>query len=497
MSRRQELQDAHSTKLLNYGHLGTLAYDERHKAWGSLRTVEPHAATAHHTSKEQVGCAAFPLRHLSSKVVYARSAVPQAQGRSEANDTGLDDVGDCSSASTSCPSAKREDKSGSNRCFQGDAFTFAERQSASRSTLIAFGSANSTAVGGVRPEPVHIQIAASVSGSNAESVRLAIISNEATGSLNFGDEDTVMHVPYISYEGQAYWTSSGGPVQQVCFAAETGYPSTWMAARLESSTTILHPLLHRGPVPPRCETSQFPSQVLTFSVLDANPVIIIPISRTGDHPHADVSFHPQDHTRLALIDEHGNWSVWLIDGELEESSRSRFWITLICLGKIWTWDYEKRLRGSLPYHDGWHRILWCVGSETPSDELFICNRRTAAVYKTSGDLLGLKDLLLGNYYENQVILDVQWSRIVPGHCFVLTTTRVFWLDFKGTQTRNSGRDHAMFHVVLAWQHFRERGDRTLHLILLETGLSRLQPNLQTVQVLTFVSHCCAYGIQAR
>lgn len=497
MSQKQELQNAHSTKFLNYGHLGTVTYDEGGKRWGTLRIVEPHVAAAHHTDTKNDGRTAFPLRHLSSSVVPDGLTAPQHQFQSDANHHDLDGTDESNSEPTrkSHSSGKTEDKSGNNERFESDASTFAEKQSPNRSTLLAFGSAVSATVKGVCSEPVHITIAAIVSGSDAQNFRLVRIGRQTIENLDFDGDDAFRQVPCISNENQTYWISNGGPIQQVCFAAAAGYPSTWMAARLQGSTIIFHPLLHQGPVPPRCGTSQSPSQVLPSSVLNANPIVTIPISRTGGHPHADVNFHPQEHLKLALIDEHGNWSVWLVDGERQEGPRSRFWVTLICFGKLWTWNYEKRLRASLPYHDGWHRISWYVRSGTQSDELLICNRRTAAVYTTSGVLVGLKDLRLGHARENQLILDVQWSSFVPGHCFVLTSTRMFWLYFMDTRSGRSGRDKDTSHVLLAWQHFRDRGDRTLRLVLLETGLSRLTAN-STRKLLIFGSHRCAYSIPA-
>lgn len=474
MSQRQELQKAHSTKFLNYGHLGTVTYDKEDKSWETLRIVDPNVATVHHTDAKKHGTTAFPLRRLSSKVVHAGRVVSQHGFQAESNDDNLDHINESSSAPTgaSQPSAKTEEISTVIKGAQSDCSTFSEKQSPNLSTLLAFGSAISAEADVVRSEYVHVPIAASVSGSNAQNIRLLRIGREVTKDLDVGG-DAILHLPSISNEGEACWISNGGPIQQVRFAAANGYASTWMAARLQSSTTIFHPLLHRKPVAPRCEPFQVPFQALRFSVLDANPIATIPLSRTGGHPHADVDFHPQDHRKFALIDEHGNWSVWLVDGEYQESTRSRFWVTLMCYGKIWTWDHEKRLRVSLPYHDGWHRILWCVHSETPADKLFICNRRTAARYTTSGDLIGLEHLRLGHARENQSILDVQVSSLVPGYCFVLTSTQLFWLCFTEKHNVKFGKDRATPHVLLAWQHFRDRGDRTLHLVLLEAGLSML------------------------
>ncbi len=498
LSQRHMLENAHSTRFLNYGHLGTVTYDKEDKRWGTLRTVEPHVASARPADSEEDGRSAFPLRHLSSKIVYDGLAAAQNKVEPETSDSDRDDMNVSSSQVTRITdtSATAEDRSVRKDEFSGsDAFALAEKQSANRSALLAFGNAVSTVGRRVTSEPVCIPIATSVSGSNAQYVRLVRIGKENVNRVD--GEDISLHAPSISNEDDAYWASHGGSIQQVCFAAVTGYSSTWMAARLHSSTTIFHPLEHRKSVAPRFETTQSPSEALPSSVLDANLIATIPISRTGGYTHADVSFHPQDHSRLALIDDHGNWSVWLVDGERQETPGAAFCVTLIGLGKIWTWDFEKRLKASSPYHDGWHRISWCISSNNTSDELLVCNRRTAAVYKSSGHLLGLKDLRLGHAQKCQIILDVQWSSLIPGHCFVLTSKRLLLVHVMGIHVGKSGRDQNLPHVLLAWQHFRDRGDRTLHLILLETGLSRLQLVAQVTPILIFGRLCCAYSISAR
>jgi hypothetical protein len=498
MSHKQELQNAHSTKFLNYGHLGTLTYDEAEKRWKTLRTVQPHDATAHHTDTEHGSPTAFPLRHLSSKVSFDGSSAPRHQIGSKTNDNGPDGA----DGSHSEPAIRSHlvdsavEKPGNNKGFESESSPFAEKHSPNRSTLLAFGSAVTVRATESSSLPLHIPIAASVSVSNAEAIRLVRIGREKIDNICSDAGNDSLQVAYISNEDPAYWTSTGGPIQQVCFAAATGHPSTWMAARLQGSTTIFHPLVHQMSVPPRCRTIQ-PPQVPPSSVLDVNPIISIPISRTGGHPHADINFHPYEHLKLALIDEHGNWSVWLVDGERQDSPRSQFWVSLICFGKLWTWDYEKRLRTSPPYHDGWHRISWCAHPEIQSDELFICNRRTAAVYKTTGELLGLRDLRLGHARENQVILDVRWSAFVPGHCFVLTSTRLFWLYFMDTQSRTSVSSQNTPIVLLTWQHFRDRGDGTLQLVLLETGFSRFPHCSRGIQLLILGSYDCACIFSAR
>ena len=476
MFQKQALQNAHSTRYLSYGHLGTTRYDEDDQTWRTLRIIEPQvASTGRLDIGEEEDHSAFPFRHLYSKVVYEESSESQSVIEAHTGYTSCDDTDESEPNldSKTTFNATTADESGLNdKRLAADALVIAEIQCPNCSELLAFGSAAFAAVEEVQDELDCIPIAASASGNNARGIRLTRIGQEIAEIQDVSRRDVSANLPYISSEDQAYWMGNGGPVQQVCFAAATGYSSTWMAVRLQSSTTIFHPLIHRKPVPQRYATSGPPFRVLPSSVLDANPLLTIHVSRTCGHPHADVAFHPQDYLKLALIDEHGNWSVWITARERQKRSRSQSRVTLLCSGKIWTWDHEKRLRTSPPYHDGWHRILWCSSSESASEKLFVCNRRTAAVYKILGSLLRLIDFQLGHARENHQILNVQSSKSVPGHYFVLTTTRLFWIDLGHKQYDDSGRDECKSHILLAWQHFRDCADRTLHLVLLETGMSR-------------------------
>lgn len=480
MFPREDLQNlkAHSTKFLNYGHLGTITYNEEDRTWQTSRIIEPHVEITGHTTAAKGGRLAFPLRHLSSTVVYDGFPAFGIESETQTTDTEVGNVSDSNFGLSRKSSFTVETENGfrsKHDATHTNPSTLARERLPNRSALLAFGSAVSTVSRRLRSESSHVPIAVSVSGNSAQCLRMARIEAKISeGFISDGDRGS-LDVPYISYKDQAYWTSSGESIEQVCCAAPCGYSSTFLAARLQSSTKILHPHIRSEAVPARCERPELPFPALPSSVLDTNPIATIPISRTGGHPHADVSFHPQDHSRLALIDEHGNWSVWLVVGKRQEGLRFQFSVTLVCFGKIWTWDHEKRLRASLPYYDGWHRISWCTSSKTHSEKLFVCNRRLAAVYETSGDLFGFNRLQLGHARENELILDVLPSRHVLGHFFVLTSTQLFWLCVVDTESGNSPKQQDIPHVLLAWQHFRDREDSTLHLVVLETGLSTPHP----------------------
>jgi RNA polymerase I-specific transcription initiation factor RRN6 len=476
MSQRAEVLNAHSTKYLNYGHLGTITYDEEERTWKTLRVLKPGIGPSNaEGSGEDQGNSAFPLHHLSSNVVCGGFKIPQEPNELGQHDSELEN----SQGSSPKPPGLRGSSSRQATTFRSRNHQFTPvtvatipDHAGSSAQGLALGNAITVTKKGGRSS-VHIPIAACLSGRTAQCIRLVRLGVEAIQAPQTNDEGVFCDIPRICDEDEAYWSSNGVPIQQVCFAAQDGYASTWMAARLRSSTTVFHPLFHRDPVEPRSESVRGVTQPLHSSLLDPHPVITIPISRTGGHVHADVAFHSRDHTRLALIDEHGNWSVWHLSGRGEETFHSRFWINLIGSGKLWTWDFEKSLRSSPPYHDRWHKISWLRGSESASDEVLVCNRRTIGRFKTSGEMVGVIDLRLGHAREGQWILDLQPSSLRAGDYFVLTSTRLFWLSFsqRTLPFKEPGKD--VSPVLLSWQHFRNREDRTLHLVLLETSSCKL------------------------
>jgi RNA polymerase I-specific transcription initiation factor RRN6 len=240
-----------------------------------------------------------------------------------------------------------------------------------------------------------------------------------------------------------------------------------MTARLLSSTTIFHPLFHRTPILAVRESNTSASGVQA-SLLDANPILTIPISRTGGHPHADISFHPVKYDLLALIDQHGNWSTWRIDGKRSVTARTLFSIQLVNTGKLYTWQNMRRPPQAHPYHDGWHKVCWVTDGDGNSDSLFLANRRVAAIHAPIDGEKHSVSLGLGQASEAQWILDVKKSALDPSWIFVLTSTRVLCISAAENDWRDIPR--ASSHAILcSWQHFRGRQDITLSLTILETA----------------------------
>ena len=439
-------QLAHATNALNYGHLGTALYQEESREWTFLRRF-----AGLRTSKS-----AFPFTPTERKTVYenlTRCQIPCKIHDIPSSSVRLHGLGHASA------NVKEEEMLSSaiiDSLHQYDPLL---------SDRLAFGSASVLLDNDVRSGYATVPVAALTSGTNGDSIIVAQIGTERVTVTDEHDKELVLNLPTITTSVHTSWTSDGEAVQQIIFAATTGYQSTWMAARLLSSTTLFHPLCHRRLVPQVMPNSAMSSGGASF--LEANPILRIPISRTGGYSHADIAFHPGDCHLLALVDRHGNWSTWRIDGKRCVTSRMLFRIQLLRNGKLHTWENLRRPFKADPYHDGWHRICWAADDSGYSDDLFVTNRRTAVVLGSFDDEKRSINLGLGKSSESQWILDVRKSILHSGWIFVLTSTRVLCIS----TAENTWRDIPTAEsnsIVCSWHHFRGRNDITLSLTILET-----------------------------
>jgi hypothetical protein len=443
------LQHAHATNALNFGKLGTATYVERSSDWSFLREETGIA-----THAQGHAAAAFPFRLVG---LEAHTSQPKDTG------TTLDLAAEDQSVpirnvlqlvpEAFCEVSRGQQKGGT------DAQSYGYGAGPTlRPTQLAFGGAAAVLNHGTTRQT--IPIVAIASGRNLEAVRLLLIGKEAAQTTDTHGTYHSYQLPRISYDEEGYWTSEGGPVQQVCFAAACDFETTqsaWMAARCYSATTIFHPLFHRTQI-------MFDT---TASRLDPNPILKISIFRTGGHPHADVAFHPQDHKVLAIVDVRGNWSVWKIEVPRRSvTSRALFGIHLESAGRLFTDMRHSPLQGD------WHRICWISRTPHESDRLLVSSRSYAALFDRVGDNLGVVDLRKGSTDDVQMVLDVAKSTTNPTHCYILTSTKLLLLSAAETD-RAGSTGHEQLAMLLSWSHYRDRGDLSLTLMLAETAQGEL------------------------
>ncbi len=319
------------------------------------------------------------------------------------------------------------------------------------------------------PSSNAIPIAAMSGGANGDALKLVQIREDWYG---WGSNRGVnLSVPEIDGGIEGWWTGDGGVLQQICFAEKAGTSTTWLAVRLPCATAILRPLLQSVSVPASSLEFGHYSKSYPSSPLDANPVLTLHIHRTGGISHANVTFNPWYERQFAIVDQQGFWSIWTI-----EDYRHRSGSAYAGAGKSAhvldgaSDDADSTARGQA---DGWGKLCWVADGST----LLVCSRRHLAIF----DLKALKPARLqapevGLERSSDWILDVKRNPLDDGHVFVLTSSRIFWLDITGVE-ESIDNEHGVGggRILLSLRHYREADDITLRLQLmpLDEGRDRI------------------------
>lgn len=260
---------------------------------------------------------------------------------------------------------------------------------------------------------------------------------------------------------ECYWAETGGSIQQIKFALEKDGTSNWLAGssaslavRQPNCTTIFRPIRRREQVPaivPKNFTFKYPASRLT-----SNPIFSLPASKTGGFQHADVAFNPFYVKQFGIVDQAGFWSIWDMEGQ--EGQRT-FKVEQTKHGRIYDHaevvENQPQDQSENKYFakndDGWGRILWVGDVNT----LVVCNRCYLAMFNIKAQPA---DLLLVDFYSHKFgwNLDVKQNVRQLDHFFLLTSTRIFWLECKRDQ---NGENIIGFEELLRWRHYKhERGE---------------------------------------
>lgn len=331
------------------------------------------------------------------------------------------------------------------------------------SSLFALGNAvdleNDTS--GTRTVP----IAVAVTGRCGDTISFFKVEDEVAEWWQ--EKSYKARVPSVGTAESTSWAGSGVPVRQICFAQTTEVKATWMAARLSMSTTIFRPLYHRIPVAVGQENylDHGALSVLRNSRLNANPLVEIPCSRTGGYSHADVTFNPWYQKQLAIVDDHGNWSIWNISGRNRRLKGN--WLadcvksgTLPSADSVLNDFSEEKLR-----YDGWASVQWVADI----NHLIVCDRRCIFLYQITHSSVLARPIDLGLKRKTEWILDLKRSPSNLSVIFILTTSRIFWLDITSSDALFNGREGSPLCPQLSWRHFRDTEDITLQLAPAQIG----------------------------
>lgn len=251
-----------------------------------------------------------------------------------------------------------------------------------------------------------------------------------------------------------HWVGTGGRIQQVTFADDGKSSSTWLAIRQFSMITFFRPIYHISPVsaikPDIFEVSFPPSKIC------ANPVAVLNAQQNGSKILIDVSFNPYYARQFAVIDDAGSWSTWDIEGRKK--------LNLI-VGKRGTMKDESIIGSpsKLPVNaDGWHHILWVANVST----IAVCDRRSLVLFDITAMPRRLRSCNLLPSNSTDWILDMKRSAIHSNHLYILTSSRIFWLEVVAVGEARKP-DSPGAKLILSYRHYRDSNDNTMKLVVLK------------------------------
>ncbi len=262
-----------------------------------------------------------------------------------------------------------------------------------------------------------------------------------------------------------FWLGIGGTIRQIAFSNDEDGPGTWLATRQDSVTTIFRPLYGKLHEPLRLLAGR--TKTISSSLLDPNPVAHLTTERTASRCHVDFSFNPWYARQFAVIDDLGFWSIWDLDRRHDKAA-SHILVPgrkgTAYDGQSQSQDIEDFKEASIGHADGWYKILWVSNIST----IVVCNRRSIIVFniKAQPERLAVPELFPPK--NSDWILDIVRSTRDLNHLYVLTTSRVYWVEVvPADEDRSEGDGFAGARVLLSYRHFRNPDDETMRLTVID------------------------------
>ncbi|KAL2073354.1 hypothetical protein VTL71DRAFT_10678 [Oculimacula yallundae] len=249
-----------------------------------------------------------------------------------------------------------------------------------------------------------------------------------------------------------HWMGTGGTILQILSADSENDKDCWLAVRQTAVVTLFRPQYGRIQTNPVAATGQ-PN--FAPSMLNANPVASLSAQRTGSKSYSDITFNPWFSRQIAVVDTHGYWSIWEADVRISRSLIPRN------TGGI----YDGKIRDDMSkpvvhdHFDGWYRIIWVASLST----ILVCNRRYISIYDIEGKATPLGQLDIFPPGNNDWILDIQRSAADMDHLYILTTSRIFWIQISSAGEKSGDQNEAGGKVVLSYIHYMSPDDETLKL----------------------------------
>lgn len=191
--------------------------------------------------------------------------------------------------------------------------------------------------------------------------------------------------------------------------------------------------------------------------------------KDSEQSHADVAFNPFYNRQIAVVNQGGGWSIW--ENEPRHSKARNPKLKMSKCGNLLD-DYNPDQSLRIPkytFADGWHRIFWICNLST----VIACSRTHLALFDITSHpkRLDSTEFMIAKGIE--IILDVKRSAKHMNHAFVLTTSRIYWLEINlASEPDKIHMRPAGVRVISSYRHFRNENDDTMRLAILQDDFSK-------------------------
>lgn len=329
------------------------------------------------------------------------------------------------------------------------------------SSLLAIGNIKLTEKPNAPADKQYRQVIGFPCGPNGEILALKLIIKERLRWREGKNESLVLRAQTALKGSTGYWTGFGGPIRQIVFGEGSKGAKNWLAVRQDALVNIFRPRSCRNTViPSAVGLSQFG---LPSSHIDAHLVYTARYQQIGEVPFSDVSFNPWNVEQIALVNQAGFWTIWHL--RLQSTSSGHLSAQQIASGTTCNQDDDSSEIDD-SRHIEWNKLAWVGDAFT----IVVVNRSSMRIFDINREdeprLLNAPDLELELCKDS--IIDLQRDRLDGARFFVLTTSRLLWLqiqdnldlvDSESQANERSINSNAV--VLLSWVHFRNPDDTSL------------------------------------
>lgn len=352
-----------------------------------------------------------------------------------------------------------------------------------RSELLTFGY-----VPTVKPDTSStgtVPVAAIVGGTGGSSVRFVRMIPQQFRWR--GNTNVTVNLITKGADFGSSWTGQDGPVQQLCFAPILKNMEAWLAIRY-AATTKLVPLIVGSEgdlISPGLSLCHRLDERLRLRG-NSPASVALPIQRTGGSAHADVTFNPWIPRQYAIVDQKARWSIWDLEARPQ---RKELWKTVrLASGHLHDELAENQEENDV-FNDGWGRIIW-LGNHTT---VLVASRSLLTAFSINKPQRRVDVGGFGSAIQRERILDLERRPSDRYQVFVLTSTRILWLQSASSDNQAGSNTAIKIHVLLAWKHLRDPADLSLKLNVAEGGEDEPMPSLSIKPLLTKASGLLLYS----